>query len=138
MNHISEAIDNLTKRFKTNNPIEICELLDIDILYLNLGNIGGYKTTINRISTIYINTNLSPQEQLFILCHELGHILLHKGISTPFFKKINGNSYIPKIEAEANRFAVCLLLKSYEQEEYHLIVNTMYNFGIPQNLEYLL
>lgn len=137
MSFVFRTVKKIAKKFKTTNPKEICNLLDIDILYLELGNIGGFKTTKNRISTIYINSSLPENLQLFILAHELGHILLHKGISTPFFKFIEGNTFLPKIESEANLFAMKLLLDMYEEDKHLPLDYLIERIGLPKEQKYL-
>ncbi|MHC5268844.1 ImmA/IrrE family metallo-endopeptidase [Enterococcus sp. LJL98] len=140
MNRIKKIVTDLLRKTHVTNPIEICDLLDIDILRLNLGNTGGFKTTINRISTIYVNFNLPERIQTFIIAHELGHILLHKGLKTPFFKYPSENILIPKIEAEANMFAIFLLLSEFYHQHDLIYLSPkqlMSQIGLPLNLEYL-
>lgn len=136
MNRIQTIISMLTKKTAVTDPIKICNLLDIEILRIDLGkHIGGFK-----ISTIYVNLNLSESIQTFIIAHELGHILLHKGIKTPFFKYTKSNSFIPKIEAEANIFAILLLLSNFYNQQDFLDVSPdqiIKQIGLPKHLTYL-
>lgn len=140
MDRIKKIIERLVKKTQTNNPVEICHLLGIDILYLDLGNIGGFKTSVSRSSVIYVNSTLPEFDQKFIIAHELGHIVLHKGIKTPFFRYFQKQSILSKIESEANIFAIILLLDKFCNDDSFMNLSSQRlidSIGLPQNLEYL-
>lgn len=107
----------LMKKHNTRNPIEIAENLGIMVLYEELGTINGYYNTAFRQRFIHININLPEHKQIFTAAHELGHALLHPKSCTPFLKE---NTYLSvnKLEIEANRFAVNLLISDDDLEEY--------------------
>lgn len=56
---------------------------------------------------IHINQDLTEEQQRFTCCHELGHIILHPGLNTPFLRE-NTLFSVSKLETEANRFAICM------------------------------
>ncbi|MGY3779297.1 ImmA/IrrE family metallo-endopeptidase [Isobaculum melis] len=137
MSFVDKQLTRIVKKTKTSSPLSICKKLDIPIIYLDLGNILGMKSTNKRINVIYVNINTDENKQQFIIAHELAHILLHKGIDTPFMKRVSSNSFIPKIEREANEFAIKLLTSNYSYYENCTIFQVMDDLGIPHDLHYL-
>lgn len=136
--NIKGTVAKVVKYHKTNNPFEICKAMDIIVRYECLGNILGYCDTHFRMRTIHINDDAPDLLHPFICAHELGHVILHKNINTPFLRK-NTLFSIDKIEREANTFAVELLLP-----DSIIIDNEGVNFyslarcaGIPEGLESL-
>lgn len=83
---IKAAVKQLTHKHKTNNPYELAQLLNIIVMYAELGSTWGYFTTYKRSKFIIINQNISEELQTYTCAHELGHSVLHKGVSTPFLK----------------------------------------------------
>jgi len=114
---LNGIISKLIKEHHTRNPIEIAENLGIIVLFENLGSINGYYNTAFRQKFIHINVNLPEYKQIFTAAHELGHALLHPKANTPFLKE-NTFLSVDKLEIEANRFAVNLLISDEELEEY--------------------
>lgn len=107
---IKETVEKLTKTYKTNNPFELAEAMNINVYQRDLHNeIMGFYKYIRKNKFIFINSNLNSNRQLFTCAHELGHSQLHPRINTPFLRSKTFLS-VDKIEQEANRFAVELLL----------------------------
>ena len=136
--NIKAAVKQLMKKHNTNNPYELAKFLNIIILYAELGNTWGYYTTYKRSRFIIINQNISETLQTYTCAHELGHSVLHKGISTPFLRKHTLFS-VEKIERQANTFAVELLLpdellKQYPDTSIHRPADMV---GVPMGLEVL-
>lgn len=135
---IKAAVKQLVKKHKTNNPYELAERLNIIIRYDDLGSTWGYYTTYKRSRFIILNSNLSENLQTYTCAHELGHSVLHKGISTPFLRKHTLFS-VEKIERQANTFAVELLLpdellKQYPDTSIHRLADMV---GVPMGLQVL-
>jgi len=103
------AAEGLIKKFQTNCPFQIAREMGVNILFEELGNTLGYFSTYKRIKTIHINCKLPEFDQRFTCAHELGHVIQHPAVNTPFLKR-NTLFSISKIEREANQFAVELLL----------------------------
>ncbi|MNO32473.1 Metallopeptidase ImmA [compost metagenome] len=100
----------------TNDPARIASMLNIVVLYEDLGkNTWGYYTCINRISCIHVNNRLEGFAAVFALAHELGHHFLHPGINTPFLRRTTLFS-VDRIEREANCFATYLLVGDVQPE----------------------
>lgn len=125
----------LINKYKTNNPQEIAQELGIIVLFEPLGEINGYYNTAFRQKLIHININLPKHKQQFTIAHELGHALLHPKANTPFLREKTLFS-INKLEIEANKFAVDLLITDEAIAEVkHLTLDQMSNyFGIHKNL----
>ncbi|KQY87049.1 zinc peptidase [Paenibacillus sp. Root52] len=106
---MDDIVQGLIKQFKTNNPFEIAEQLNIHIRYSNLGSStrGLYYRKLRR-RFIVIHEDLSDPWKRFVCAHELGHDRLHPGISRFF---IDEQSFFNagKYERQANQFAVKLL-----------------------------
>lgn len=124
----------LISKYKTNNPQEIAQELGIIILFEPLGEINGYYNTAFRQKFIHINNTLVESKQKFTIAHELGHALLHPKANTPFLRD-NTLFSINKLEIEANKFAVDLLITDEAIDEVkHLTLDQMANyFGINKN-----
>lgn len=102
-------IGQLVKKYGTNNPFRLADLLGIVIVFEPLGSIYGYYSRSHRTKVIHINENLPHNKQFSTCAHELGHAVLHPNENTAFLKK-NTLLSTEKIEIEANTFAVELLL----------------------------
>ena len=105
---------SLVRKFGTSNPYKIAKELDINLLEVNLGEVKGYYTKIRRIKFIFINENLSQNEKLFTMAHELGHAVLHYNTSTQYLLSMKYR-YTSKIESEADEFAT-ILMRQYSNE----------------------
>lgn len=115
---IKNEIKKIVSKYSTNNPFEIAERKRIIVCIHPLhSEIMGYYKYIRRNKFIVINSYLDDNNKLFTCAHELGHAQLHPRIDTPFLKKATLFS-TNKIENEANRFAVEMLLPDSVLEEY--------------------
>lgn len=130
-----ELVNNLVKKYKTNNPIELAGYLNINILFEELGTINGYYNTVFRSKFIHINSSLEEYKQKFTIAHELGHAILHPKANTPFLRE-NTLFSIDKLEKEANLFAVNLIISDDDLKEYkEFTINQLSSvFGIHEKL----
>jgi len=106
---IKKKITNLKRRYDTNDPFDIAKSLGIKVIFEELGSISGYYNKQLRMKQIHINYNLEEHTQKFTCAHELGHAILHPNANTPFLRS-NTLLSIDKLEAEANKFAMELLI----------------------------
>ncbi|RHW33555.1 ImmA/IrrE family metallo-endopeptidase [Oceanobacillus profundus] len=107
---IKEIVENLVEKYGTNDPYEIASAKKIFVFEKNMHEeILGFYKYIRRNQFIFLNSNLNEREKIFTLAHELGHSEVHPRINAPSLKRKTLFS-IDKIENEANRFAVELLL----------------------------
>lgn len=137
---IKNIATQLIKRYGTNNPFEIAAQKNVMVLYEQLGDILGYFNTYKRISMIHINSESGEMEQRYTCAHELGHCILHPKVNTPFLKK-NTLLSVDRIEREANKFAVELLMPDDLLYEYRdtstAIQEAAAIYGVPQEVVHL-
>lgn len=114
---IRERVMRITKKYHSNCPFEIAKAKGINVQFADLGETLGFYFCDSRIKFININVNLNEHDQRLVCAHELGHAVLHPKSNTPFMKKHTLLS-IDKIEQEANRFAVELLIPDDDFYEY--------------------
>ncbi|MBZ6007286.1 ImmA/IrrE family metallo-endopeptidase [Paraclostridium bifermentans] len=110
MDSIKNIVNDLVTEFKTRNPFELCDCLNIPILYEPLGNIKGFFQNILNTPIIHLNSNLNEHEVNCVLSHELGHAVLHKDLNVCFLKHYTF-SVTDKYENEANKFTTELLIE---------------------------
>lgn len=107
---IKEIVEKLVLKYNTNNPYDIAAAKNIYVIEQDLHEeIFGFYKYVRRNKFIFLNSNLTDRDKTFTLAHELGHSELHNGINAPFLKRKTLFS-IDKVENEANRFAVELLV----------------------------
>lgn len=114
---IKEKVQHTVKKYNTRNPYELAERMGIIIHRCELGKIRGYYYYAYRIKQIFLNCNLSKEQENFVLAHEIGHSVLHPTANTPFLKESTFLS-VDKMELEANKFAMELLLPDAELHQY--------------------
>lgn len=115
--NIQKKIAHLKNKFGTSNPFELASYLGIKVLFEELGTINGYYNKQLRMKQIHINCDLPEHMQKFTCAHELGHALLHPNSNTPFLRNYTGLS-VDKLEIEANKFAMELLIDDEFLEEH--------------------
>lgn len=138
---IKEIVEGLVKSYGTNDPFEIAAAKNIYVFERDLHEeIFGFYKYIRRNKFIYINSNLSDEDKIFTCSHELGHSEIHPRLNTPFLKRKTLFS-IDKIEAEANRFAVELLLPDraiYEHRGVGMTLNEVASmYCVPNEVSHL-
>lgn len=111
--NLKDTILRLTKNYKTFDPFELADALNISVYFEELGTINGYYNKPLRMKQIHINQNLNECDAKFTCAHELGHAILHPNASTPFLRSKTFLS-VDKLEIEANEFAVNLLIPDCE------------------------
>jgi len=138
---IKEIVEKLVRKHGTNNPYEIAKAENIYVIEKDLHEeIFGFYKYMRRNKFIFLNSNLDSFDKLFTCAHELGHSKVHPKLSAPFLKSKTLIS-IDKIENEANRFAVELLLPDsvlYEYKDSSLSINEIANiYGVPSEVAHL-
>lgn len=84
-------------------------------MYVPLVNVNGFYQRYQDQDIIYINEDLTEEEQILVCAHELGHMILHNDTNSIF---LDTTLKIEAIcEIEANAFAIQLL-------QDHLNLNT--------------
>ena len=112
IDYIARLAQNLTHRFQTRNPYEICDALGIRVRMKDLGNdIKAYYFHHSRIRNIVLNHRVSETIRRILVAHELGHDRLHKEIALlKGFQEIELFDMAIPAEYEANLFAAELLI----------------------------
>lgn len=109
--YITDIVDQLVKQYKTRDPFELTEALNIFVGYRPFNSLKGFYCVMNRERHIIINDNLSEQEQRLVVAHELGHDRLHQSFAkvSPM-KDFQLYDMTSKPEYQANYFAAELLI----------------------------
>ena len=108
---ISDAVQALKNKYKTTDPFELCECLNINLMFRDLGSVKGLYKYYKRNRFIVINSNLDYSEQRIVCAHELGHDRLHsKLIRNAYMYDIQLDDFSLKPEFEANVFSSELLI----------------------------
>lgn len=124
MENIKKVVLHYIKKFNTNNPYEIADNLNIIVQKGNLGSCLGCYIFLKRHRCIFLNSSLDHVEQKIVMCHELGHAILHVKTNCCFMANKTLLN-VSKIEREANIFAAELLMpddiiKEYSERGYTL------------------
>lgn len=111
--NIKLRVKNLIEKYNEKNPYKLCQKLGINVVFDDLKEIKGYYKNVLGNKYIVINDELDDYSKKIVLCHELGHAVLHSSKNINFMKK-NFTYYASELENEANEFAAQLLLQQYE------------------------
>lgn len=135
---ILKTVNKLLSKYKTNNPYELADYLNIQLLHCDLGGYYGCYRYLKKHRCIFINSGLSEKIALFVLAHELGHAILHQAENCYFMRNKTLLS-LSKIEKEANLFAAYLLMPQSEINDYIKIYNYSRSqianiYGVPDEL----
>ena len=103
----------LIEKYKTRNPFEIAEALDIQVLFRNLGRLKGFYKRDGHNRFIVINDQIHENLQRIVCAHELGHDQLHRHLSSSqTLQEFMIYDMKSKPEYEANLFAAEILLSN--------------------------
>lgn len=137
---IKNKVEQLIKKYGTNDPFEIAKHENIHIWYGNLGGKYGNYIKYRREKYIFIDKNITPEKMIkFVCAHELGHALCTPKENTQWLKTYTMSINSDKIEKIANTFAVELLLPDmylHENSDYS-IYNLATAQGIPKKFIHL-
>lgn len=106
---IKRFTEMLYRKFQTNDPLAICDLLNIEVSIIPLGTSKGHYIYSNGMCSIFINKNFDFDIRRAICAHELGHALIHTNTNIRFMTECTFFSE-NIFEREANLFASCFLL----------------------------
>jgi Zn-dependent peptidase ImmA (M78 family) len=109
--YIIERSTRLVKKYATRDPFEIASNMNIDVLFMDLGNLKGFYKRDGHNRFIVINEGISEPLQKIVCAHELGHDQLHRHLSKNHaLQEFAIYDMTCKPEYEANVFASSLLL----------------------------
>lgn len=110
---IKYFVRSLVTKFGTKSPFELCENLNINVLFVDLPeSVDGFFLNSENKNSILIKQDLSPPQKEKVCAHELAHALLHSCVNVTHYESTSPN-YVDELEAEADLFAQCLLEDSY-------------------------
>ncbi|GEO70490.1 ImmA/IrrE family metallo-endopeptidase [Levilactobacillus acidifarinae] len=117
---IRRMVVDLVKKYQTNDPLELCQDLDIPVNFCDLGeNIMGFRTKIYGVSSITINSRLNSTEQKITCGHELGHDRCSHDDNADFLQESTLYSRtLYGTEYEANCFMVELMFADNNIDDY--------------------
>ena len=107
--NIKAMVNKLIHKYKTRNPFEMIKGMNVILVFYPLEGVRGFYQYFQRNNIIYIDENLSDNDKLFVLAHELGHMMLHKKTNA-IFMDTRTQFKTTVYENEANKFAIELLL----------------------------
>lgn len=119
-NGIRKLVDDLVKKYKTNDPVKLCSYLNINIVEVSNVDIIGCTVKILDKTTILINKIFNQDEIIRILTlgHELCHGTYHE-LDDPLFMKQNLLHMTSRLEYEADFFSAYLYLhKGKDQKKF--------------------
>lgn len=108
---IESAAAGLREKWQTANPFELCDYLEIPVLWQDLPtNTGGFCVSLRGRTVVVLNQQAPAEQREYLCAHELGHVLLHNRVNSVRMELLT-NLSVPKLENEADYFAACLLMK---------------------------
>ena len=112
MDFILNEAASLLKKYKTRNPFELADYLNINVLYRPLGNLKGLYIYSRRSRYISINNSLDKHFQRIVCTHEIGHDRFHRHLAkiNPQAQQLISYDVSSKPEREANIFTAEILL----------------------------
>lgn len=133
--NIKKRVNQLVRKYKTRNPLEIAENMGCIIIRQPLNGVRGFYHYFQRNHIICIDDSLPEHIVKFVVAHELGHIILHKG-SNAIFMDTNTFFVRNKLENQANKFAIELLITDDDICEYSDFTVSQLSriFGYEKNL----
>lgn len=114
---IRARVDKLVRKYKTRNPLEMIKGMNAIVVFYPLHGVRGFYQYFQRNNIIYIDESLSDADKLFVLAHEMGHMILHRK-SNAIFMDTKTHFKTTRYETEANKFAIELLLDTNTLNEY--------------------
>ncbi len=112
--HIFAQAERLRKKYRTRDPYEALEEMNVVVMYSNAfarDGLKGFCTIQNQTKYVVINEKLSEEDQRVVAAHELGHIVVHNtDLKIGAFRDNDIYMATGKKEREANFFAADFLI----------------------------
>lgn len=115
---IKARVNKLVRKYKTRDPFEMIKGMNVILVLYPLEGVRGFYQYFQRNNIIYIDETLSDHDKMFVLAHEIGHMILHKK-SNAIFMDTRTHFKTSRYETEANKFAMELLISDDSLSEYN-------------------
>lgn len=130
---LNKLVFTIGKRYGTFDPFVWADKLNLDIRWKELLTKPLAKTVyFFDDPVIMMSNNIKYSNQrYFVLAHEIGHILEHKGLSAYY---ISNKVHERKTEREADAFATAVVTNLYIEENGHLpdtYADLRWNYRLP-------
>lgn len=135
--YVDHELDKIIKKYQPYNVYKLIKDAHCKLLYADLDDeTGGCTQTDQRCHTIIVNVNWPEWYQKFVILHEFSHIKMHGGASTPFYRKLGLDSFVSKMESEANSLAMKLLIYMQDNDQLEGLTEfqIMDYLGLPHEL----
>jgi len=131
---MDNIIRQLIRKYKTNDPFELAEYLNINVWFrdLGMGTRGLYMRKLRR-RYIVIHEGLDEHWKRFVCAHELAHDRLHPGFSR-FWLDEQSFFYAGKFERQANKFAIRLLTAGDSQQRGESVSDFLRRNNVPPEM----
>ncbi|MGE7718065.1 ImmA/IrrE family metallo-endopeptidase [Priestia megaterium] len=131
---IKRRAQNLYRKVRTSDIFTIARELKIDLVFRDLpSEVKGLCERVLRRKYIILNQNLPEEEWRFVFFHELGHLILHKGINHYFITR-ETHFVIDRLEAQASEFAVHFLTAADQVCPGEVSVSYLNRCGVPEDM----
>ena len=115
---IKARVDKLVRKYKTRDPFEMIKGMNVILVSYPLDGVRGFYQYFQRNNIIYIDETLSDHDKMFVLAHEIGHMILHRK-SNAIFMDTRTQFKTSRYETEADKFAMELLISDDSLSEYN-------------------
>lgn len=113
---IIKTIEQITRRYGTDDPQRLCDALGIPIVKTRLeGSVKGFFMSVAGKRIIVVNDELDAVAENYCIAHELGHSLLHENLNLAFLSSTLLS--VGRYEREADLFAAYLILGQPSKEK---------------------
>lgn len=130
---LNKLVFTIGQRYGTFDPFIWADKLNLDIKWKELDSRPLAKTVyfFNEPVVMMSNDIRDSNQRYFVLAHEIGHVLEHKGLAAYY---ISNKVHERKTEREADAFAMAVVTNLYIEEHGclpHTHADLRYNYGLP-------
>lgn len=105
---ILELAQKIEREYGTNHPDEILACMGVKVFEIPMSGVRGMYKRVKRNTIVFADSGLDERTRQFVLGHELGHHLLHRGENRVFLDRCT--AFVTSIpEKQADTFSVCLM-----------------------------
>ena len=105
---ILQRAQRSAEQYGTTDPQKILTAMRIKIFLVPMYGIRGMYKQLKRNTFVFVDSGLNDCERRFVLGHELGHHLFHRGQNRVFMDRCT-LQVTSRPEIEADTFSVCLM-----------------------------